>query len=313
MSHDIPLTKDGAMKVMDILEKDAAPMVGYHKPKWMLPTTPALRGTIKAVVTPRLSWDTGTDAERAVPDGTELVDVDANAAYLSAASSVLLAHGPLEHTGNAALSRVQPGYYLIDAHRWPYGGQLGSPLGPAARAGQKVWVAHPVLGLLHELVDEGHWQDATVYDSWTSQTRCRITTWTTILRNARAHFIISGDQDSYEALKFGYSQAIQMLGTPYDAKGTPADQRQKKNMAYRPDWAHAIVAQSCVNIWRRAWNCAQANRGPLSIGDTDRLTFTAEDLEHVIAAPKPPLRIDQTGIGLGTFKVSATYASKLKG
>jgi hypothetical protein len=305
---ELARTADGAIRVLDILEGGTGPMVGRRGPLWLLPTSPSLRAIISGVLTPRFGWESG----REVAPGTLLVDVDANASYLSAASSVRVGHTELKRTG--ALDYImtpRPGYYLVDSHYWGHKDQLSSPLGDRKEGGL-VWVTQPTLTLLLELVDSGHWPHATVHDSWTSEVPCRLDrTWTNPIRDLRQQFIISGDEEGYEALKFGYSQAIIMLGMPYDPKGTPKDQVTKKNRYYRPDWKHTIMAQSSATLWRRAWHTSLAGFGPLRIGNVDALTYTLDDLQGTLGMVKPPLKINDSsyphGPTLGAYTMSEPY------
>lgn len=318
MELKLKLNKHGAYMVADWLEKKGglAPIVHHLPPRWMpdLKTdiTPALRSILKSVYVPHVVWALGEDN---LPEGTPLTDIDCNAAFMAAASSMSFAHCALNHTGSidASSGTVPPGLYLVDVHPWALGAP-GSPLGVGARelVGRKVWVAHTTYSVLRDLTyggvswtEGGHWPDATVYDSWTSDP-CRFTKWTTAIRDTRAQFLRAGDEVGKEALKLGYSQAVQMWNVEPDPKGTPREKRRKHNEAWRPDWYHGVRAQHQANMFRRAYQCAIAKRPPVQVGGTghymDGMVFRSDDLRALLAMPKGPIRLDETGEVLGTWK-----------
>lgn len=305
-------TPDGAFKVLDLLEKGGLePIVGRKGPYWAPRPSAPLASVIHNAMVPTLSWS------REVAPGTSMTDLDANAAYVSAASSATFAHGELTRATVKEDDKVLPGYYLIDAYTWGHGA-TGSPLGAADLSDSPyVWVSAPTYKLIRDLTQgaswtpPGMWPDDTVYDAWVGESTCRLTLWVDVLRDLRAAFIDTGDGDAYEALKFGYSQAIQMLGVKPDPKGTPAADRQKKNFAYRPDWAHTIRAQHAANMWRRGFQATLAGHPPVALGGaghmTDGLAFTTLDLTAVLALPKSPIKLDPTRRELGKFHQTRRY------
>lgn len=309
-------TKDGAFMVADLLEKHGLhPVVGHHAPYWTPPMPAPLRDVQRKAVIPTVSW---RGVARDLPEGTPMTDVDGNGAYLSAASSASFAHGPLENTGphDPEQHRILPGWYLVDVHHWNMGAP-GSPLGAARIRDNRVWVSHITYDLLSKLTfgcswsPGGHWPALHAYDSWTSKTSCRFTTWTNAIRDLRAQLIETGDGDAYEALKLGYSQAVEMWATEPDPKGTPAADCKKHNRAYRPDWFATVRSQHQFNMWRRAYQASLAGHGPVQIGGTgiatDGMAFVTSDLNAMLVVPKSPIRLDETGVQLGTFKRTRRY------
>lgn len=305
-------SKDGAIRVTDLFEKKGyAPVLRHLPPLWQLPVPAALRSAVHGALVPVLAW------RRSIAEGTPMTDIDGTAAYVSAASSAQFAHGRLQPAGvGGAADPIRPGYYLVDAHHWGAGAP-GSPLGAADINSPRVWVAAPTYGILRDLTrgsvwcEAGMWPDDTVYDSWQSETVCRFTRWTNALRDIRAYAMEAGDGDVYEGLKLGYSQAVQMWGTPPDPKGTPREKCEKKNLAYRPDWAHTLRANHAANLWRRAYVATQANHPPVAVGGTghatDGLAFTTSDLTALLSRSKPPFRLDESRIALGTFHTVRRY------
>lgn len=312
-------TKDGVYMVADLLEKQGlAPIVNFLPPLWRPPVPPALRSVMRDAVVPELNWR----ASRDIPEGTAMCGIDANAGYLTAASSATFAHGALEYTAtfDCLIEYIRPGYYLVDAHPWALDAP-GSPLGSARITRPRVWVTHHTYGLLRDLchgaswTPGGHWPDATVYGCWTSWDDCKFGgkegSWTSVIRDIRADIIDRGDGDAYEALKLGYSQAIQMWLTEPDPKGTPPEKQKKKNIAYRPDWNHTVRSQHAANMFRRAYGAMWSGHPPVQVGGTghakDGMLFTTSDLGAVLALPKAPIRLDETGKSLGTFKRVSRY------
>jgi hypothetical protein len=303
------------IRFADLLEKNPkyAPVKHHQPPLWIPKMDDTLRGVVAVTHIPTINWGP-KDPEAEVPEGMPLVELDANGAFVAAASSATFAHCALEHTGPLDLETgtVPPGYFLVDAHAWQLGAP-GSPLGagrPKLTAEGRVWVPHTVYSVLRDLTHgakwgaiSGHWPDATVYDSWTADA-CRFTDWANVVRDTRAAAKLGGDVALGERIKTAYSQAVQMWGTKPDPKGTPADKRKKKNMAYRPDWYAALRGQHAMNMWRRAYQCTILGHAPLRVWDTDRILMQEHDLLAVLGRDTPPnpLRLDETGLGLGTFK-----------
>lgn len=310
-------TPDGAYMVADLLEKKGLhPVVGHHKPYWLPPTPGTLRSVMHAALVPTVAWRADT---RDLPEGTRLTDIDANGAYLAAASSADFAHGALEQTGphDPQLHRINPGYYLIDVHHWQRA-EIGSPLGGARITDPRIWVTHVTYKLLSDLTygaawgpKGGDWPALYAYDTWTSKTKCRLNDWTNALRDMRAEMLRTGDREAYEALKLGYAQAVEMWATPPDPKGTPLAEREKKNSAYRPDWFHTVRSQHHFNMFYRAYRAAMSDCGPIQMGGagiaTDGMTFVTSDLTAAVLMSKSPLRLDDTGVTLGTFKRTRHY------
>lgn len=307
-------TKDGALMVADLLEKRGLHHeVAHRPPLWILKVPAELKIALNNVHVPTLAWS------REVPDGLACTDIDANAAYMSAASSGTFAHGQLEHTGPWPDDEfIHPGLYLVDVHPWQFEAP-GSPLGAAHITRPQVWVTHHTYRLLRDLTfgtgwaPGGHWPDATAYDSWTCRNPMRLTKWTNAIRDIRGHMIDMGDDEGYASLKLGYSQAVQMWATPPDPKGTEPKARKKHTRAYRPDWYAALRSQHAFNLWRRAYIATLAGHPPLALGGrghaVDGMAFRTSDLTAALAMPKSPIQLDPSGRQFGTFRQTRRYFS----
>ena len=313
-------TDQQSIRFADMLEKNPkyAPIRHNMPPMWDLTRVEggmpdSLRGVLSVLHVPTINWGP-KNYEDEVAEGTTLVEIDANGAFVAAASSARFAHCALENTGPLDLERgaIPPGAMLVDAHQWQLGAP-GSPLGanrPKMTAEGRVWVPHTVYGVLRDLTHgakwgavAGHWPDATVYDSWTADP-VAFTEWAGIVRDTRAAAKIGNLPGMGDRVKVAYSQAVQMWATPPDAKGTPVDKRKKNNKAYRPDWYAALRGQHFANMWRRAYTATVLGHPPLRVWDTDRMVFAEHHLLALLGrdvAPAP-LRLDETGLQLGTFK-----------
>lgn len=295
-------------RALSRLENECAPTLNRRAPFWR--PTPAKPW--REIHTPAWSWT------HPAYEGQDLVltDLDVNGAFLAAASSANFAHGALEHTGPLSLDRrILPGYYLIEAHPWQ-DTNIVSPLGSGNITG-RIWVTGPTIELLRQLVESGHWPDLTIFDSWTCAKMCRFRDWTGAVGHDRAEAIsrleaakafgTEDDQEAaqaaYDAIKTGYSMAVQMMLGPTENSGP-------KSAVKRPDWYHTIHGQYAASIWRSVWKVRQAGFIPVMMGSVDTVTYMSCDVEtfnHPNRPGGPLLKMDETGVQLGAFKTKAVY------
>lgn len=288
-------------KAMDMLTGEHTPTLKGRPPFWR-PKAPTVMGEVRL---PTWDWERPRFDDRPPVPDDELVSLDINAAFLSACSSGVFAHGALEHTGDASLLR--PGLYLIDAHPWQEA-EIVSPLGMQPLDDDRIWVAHPTALLLDKLSRDGFWPGLQIHDAWTSATSCRLRKWTDAVKQDRADVIRARAQTTpgsaarievdarYKAVKDGYSIAVQLMKGP--AKGAKA-----KSEVRRPDWYATVHAQHAASMWRKAWSTVLAGHGPVAMGSVDELTYTADDLRELQFRAEPVLKIDPMGITLGTLSV----------
>lgn len=288
------LADDKPIRLLKRLEGDLAPTrkVGnIFKPATLCPPLPGITGNVHVV--------TGFAWKR--PYKGRVIRLDRNAAFLSAAASVLVAHGPLEHTGPLnVFDPNRPGYYLIDAHPWAWR-HLPNPLGHPRAA--QVWVPAPTVQLLVALASAGRWADVEIHDSYTAR-GARLTKWTDWVRDLRAGVITKDGKDSarYDEFKVAYSKSITLMIGADD----PGHGRKWECKAQRPDWAHAIHAQASASLWRAADACAAAtDDGPVALVNVDELHLPESAMALVtdISQERCPIRLDPSGLKLGTFKV----------
>jgi hypothetical protein len=287
-------------RALDMLTNDYAPTIKGREPFWR----PRAAPVTDQVRVPAWDW-----TNPALDPDADLVTLDVNAAYLAALSSATFAHGALIHDDTP--HGQAPGFYLVDVHAWQ-DHRMPSPLGLQPVDAERVWIAHPTLDVLQALSESeyGYWPDVRIYDAWTSPTSCRLRKWTSEVRDDRREAVrarnaakLADDHDAYaeadadyEAIKLGYSQAVQLMRGPQEGEKT-------KSSVHRPDWYATIHAQHAANMWRRAWNCVQVGHGPAWMGATDAIRWTADDLRAIHVRCAPMLKMDQTGESIGTLKI----------
>lgn len=300
--HSVPM-----FPALSLMERHLPPTRYNRPPYWNAPITPPSADAY----TPTWNWLRPGGA----PDGATLLTLDTNAAYLSALSTVKIAHSHLSRTGPLmALPEpraVETGYYRITVPHWAFEGTIVSPLGNSARihGEDTLWIAHPTLVLLLELIEYGALGDLTVHDSWTARTTTTFRVWVDRLREIRADLLAelatahphgAPDDctcppcDAYGAFKEGYSAALSMMLTGEKCK------------TRRPDWTHAVYATYAATQWRKAWRYTETGRPLIAMGHVDEITILAEDLTGALAKTKPPFRYDPTGHRIGALKPKPT-------
>lgn len=294
---------------LSLMERQLPPAY-YGRPPYWRPPVPA---PSHDAYTPVWNWSRPGGA----PEGERLLTLDTNAAWIGALSTVRVAHSHLTNSGAPmalpAPRDVAPGYYLIDIPHWAFSGTIVPPLGDSARlqTEHSVWVAHPTLVLLLELLEYGAIADVTIHDAWTAHTVTGFRAWADRLKEIRtdllhqlAHAHPHGaPRDceclpcaSYGAFKEGYAAALSMMLTGEKCK------------THRPDWTHAVYAQHAATQWRKAWRYTETGRPLISMGHVDELTILAADLSGALARPKPPFRYDPTGHRIGALKAKPAPA-----
>ena len=297
------LAEGRSPRILAALEGEYAPVRRRQREPYWRPPLPGM--TFAADVITSWEWERPYSGEVAV--------LDRSGSFVAAASSVRVAHGKLEHTGPCEFDD-RPGYYLAQVHPWHESDSLPHPMGEWGSRQAEVWVPAPAIALLRDLADAGRWPDVTVLDSYTGD-GVRLSKWATgFVNTLRAEAITEygRDSDQYAAVKTGFGQALAlMLGRQGDEQ-----RREWHCKARRPDWTHAIQAQSAATLWRWADDCLTVapDLGPVSLRQVDELVIPQAALEIVTvtnrSGGRAPLGIDPAGIKLGTFKVKAAEAWK---
>lgn len=295
-----------APRVLAALEGPYAPLRAKREPYWRPPLPRMLD---------RLHLPAGIMWSRDNYAGP-VVTLDRTGAWVAAGSSVEVAHGELQNTGRRGFEG-RPGYYLTDCWPWyettmpdPLAGARAERRPPSTRIDEvpAVWVPHPTMRLLADLADAGRRPYPSVLDSWTSDAPCRLREWTTYVNELRGWAIsVHGrDSDHYDRVKTAYAQAVSMMLGKIGDNG----RREWACKAARPDWRHAIQAQTVAMQWRWADDLRQVagdELAPVALRHVDEIVLPAEALPIVTRTERPggrkPLMIDHLGILLGSFKV----------
>lgn len=289
---------------LSLLERKVPPLKYGREPFWRPPVTPASHDCH----IPTWNWHSPLGA----PDDAELLTLDTNAAYLSAAGGVRVAHSQLARQGgmrNPAPRDVLPGYYRVSVPYWAFSATIVSPLGdsPLLQSAREVWVAAPTLILLLELLEEGSISDLVILDAWTAKVTTDFRAWVRRLKSVREEILGAIDRaatdvaeasarEQYDAFKEGYSVAWSMMLTG------------EKCLAHRPDWSHTVYAQHAASQWRKAWRYTFTGHPLVSMGNTDAITILADGLAEALQRPKPPFRYDPTGLQPGALKLKPKTA-----
>jgi hypothetical protein len=306
-------------RFLDFLHDTAIPQVQGRAPFWR--PTPA--GPWRDIREPAWSWSlplmVETHSEERHINGStsthtvwahqgrlrlfadDMVHVlDANAAYLSAASSVEVAHGALTRTQGRMFDRTVPGYWLLDTPEWRHDEPF-SPLGTGSMP-SKVWLTTPTVTVLAGLADQGLLSPITVTDSWTAARGVRLREWTKQIAETRANAIAAENHSARDDIKTSYSQAVTLMGVA------------GKSTIFRPDWAQFIRCQHSANMFRHAWGAYTMGHGPLAAGGVDELIVTGRALNACSAmgaeGHRPPIRIDPAGVAMGTFKIKRSHTAQ---
>jgi hypothetical protein len=301
VSTDTP--KLTVFRALAKLEKEHPPRFNGFEPLWRAPQTPARIGNI---LTPSWNW-TGSGE---LAEGDTPITLDLNAAFLSAAGAVEIAHSQLRRLGPVDAHKfrprfetsVLPGYYRIVVPPWGWP-DIVSPLGDGdlAKPGRQVWIAHPTLVLLLEMLENEYLGELEITDAWVSHRRTNFREWCKAMRTAREKLLDQRDKADtldaiadaelrYKAFKQGYGSAFSMMITGKGCK------------THRPDWAHAVYAQHAATAWRKVWRVSAV--GPiLWMGRVDAFTIGRQTLAAAVTkAPTPPLKLDPTGRRHGFVK-----------
>lgn len=215
---------------------------------------------------------------------------DANARYLASASSVTLGVGdpiPVASTGARAMRHL-PGYWHVDL--LPADPRMPDPLDPLGRGVlDNRWITTPTLELAEQLDRVRNLRGAYV---WPAAGRI-LSRWYKTLKAAR-------DTLSDELTAPYGPAALGLVKRTYTmATGNLAGHwREPGDVLHRPDWRHAIMAQSRVNLYRRV---ERAIVRPVAV-EVDAVYVVSDHAEPERAAGGLPL-----GRELGAFHPSGRW------
>lgn len=242
-----------------------------------------------------------------------VVSCDRNGAWIGAIGTTLVALGGLDHTGECepSASSTAPGYYLVNVYPWTET-DTPSPLGNE-KPGTQVWIPAPTMGLLAELAAAGRWPEATALDSWTGEP-VRLAAWGRLIRETRRYALETYGYESgaYQAAKDSFSTAVSLMNGTIARDSAQPVRQWGKCKTQRIDWRHQIITNSAVFMWRAYDRCRMMADGnpalmPVGLRAKDELLIPAAALNLFSTRPypggtRPPVRIDNSGVELGTFK-----------
>lgn len=261
----------------------AYPAGAGRGPLWHLPPNPILERAYE----PELYW---TRSKRLPGErGEHLHTYDRRRAYLAALATVEVAAGPLSFRG--AGSRFDPsraGWWRIEADPWPHKDRMPDPLEDLHDLGG-VWVTTPTVQLLTDLTEQGLYGGYSVRESWTGPKSRVFRKWSTMIRDAlNATSSLPDDPTAAavaETLKQCYRQAVGLMARAGGA-------------IHRPDWHHAVIAQSRCTLWRRTWHIGRdLDVWPARI-QLDSVSYVSSDPSPISANPGLSL-----GEGLGGWRI----------
>lgn len=228
---------------------------------------------------------------------------DLTTQHLAAAQAVKVSPGPLSFVGRSKvpdLSKDCPaGYYEITVPRMhAFERLIPHPVGQYA-PGAQCWVTHATMNVLFEAADEHGMIDyPEVHRAYLTS---HPTGGTRLLRDWAGTIV--------QAVK----DAATLKGKPIDPDGAVLDAvksvykagrgmlQVERSRVYRPDWAHAIVAQARANLWRKVVAQGRADdRWPYRV-QADQVWYESNDADGESAAAWPSTFKRGDGATQGTF------------
>lgn len=299
---------------LEVLHEQFGPkkkVQGKVRGPWWAPPMPQITDLVR---TSGWAWSRPFDGEVAI--------LDRNAAFLAGASSVDVAHGCLVHSPDERVFHGLPGFYKVVVQPWAER-HIPHPLGAAGRLelGSEVWVPHPRAQLLQRLADQGRYPEGSIIDAYTSgrdeegRPRCvRLNKWAGYVNDVRADVLrrCGAESEEYDRVKRSYGQAFELMCGKWEpGKGRSFNPSVKVR---RPDWGMAAEDQTTVTLWNWADDCHQVMTDagcpdlvPVGLRNVDELLVPAAAVDTLItvqrAGGRAPLRLDQEGVQLGTFKI----------
>jgi len=143
-----------------------------------------------------------------------------------------------------------------------------------------------------------------------------LTEWGRFIREARRYALENYGYGSsaYLAIKEAFAMSLAMMAGELAADTTRPVRVWKKCWMQRIDWRHQIITHSAVATWRTMDRCLDLAGGnpdlaPIGMRNKDELIIPdngAAELFTTTPYPggtRPPVRIDPTGVELGTWKI----------
>lgn len=240
----------------------------------------------KAKGKPDQVWDGRPNWTAALPEGTPILALDVNGAYLSAFNTHLPI-GSLTHDTSGAFDPKRSGVYLVTPGKW-LREDLPNPIGNRETPGA-LWVPRPLLEKLLQLSreDDPMCEAPQIHEAYTSgSTEALLRPLRELLAQARDAAIAGGDDLTLNYVKDMYSKLVSTVGdsgSNYQVK--------------RPDWGHILRSRAYINLWGRARKLRDAGIALHRVAGTDEIHITEGDWRSVFPE----------GRGLAQMKVKDTY------
>ncbi|WP_413796823.1 DnaB-like helicase C-terminal domain-containing protein [Streptomyces iranensis] len=264
------LAGDGGSAIPDVMELFEATRVetSYQHttyPKLPEPLTRKRRDNADEVWEARPKF-----TNPAVPDGTEVTELDVNAAYLAALQSAHLPIRTITHNpegwddlANYGKGLDLSGVCRIDPIAWEHP-ELPHPLGDDRETSGTLWVPTSVLLSLKDFASPSYGELCALpvireaYAAKGSATLFK--TLVHVLNEARMHAISEGDGLTKAYVAAMYAKLVSTMG----------DSRNNHELR-RPEWQHIIRGQAFSNLRRKAIRAYQAGLTVVHVGGTDEL------------------------------------------
>lgn len=170
---------------------------------------------------------------------------DATAQHLGAMNNVYVA-GDMLHRERPSepVRKNLCGYYRVIPPAWSMGRSLPHPIGRLGKdPTSPVWVTHVTLDFLMELAEDfGIIEPPEILECYVADNRMRVfRTFGEILAKAlRRAATYDQDPEMHQAVKTVYKATVGLMARP-------------GGRIYRPDWAHAVIAQARCDLFRKAY------------------------------------------------------------
>ncbi|MGW3570975.1 DnaB-like helicase C-terminal domain-containing protein [Streptomyces sp. NPDC000941] len=206
----------------------------------------------------------------AVPDGTEVTELDVNAAYLAALQSAHLPIRTITHNpegwddlANYGKGPDLSGICRIDPVQWAHP-ELPHPLGDDRETPGTVWVPTSVVLSLKDFASPSYGElcaPPVIREAYVAKGSAALFKGLVqVLNEARMQAIADGDNLTKHYIAAMYAKLVSTMG----------DSRNNHELR-RPEWQHIIRGQAFANLRRKAIRAYQAGLTVTHVGGTDEL------------------------------------------
>ncbi|MFE2675726.1 DnaB-like helicase C-terminal domain-containing protein [Streptomyces hygroscopicus] len=211
----------------------------------------------------------------AVPDGTEVTELDVNAAYLAALQSAHLPIRTITHNpegwddlANYGKGLDLSGICRIDPIDWQHP-ELPHPLGDDREMSGTLWVPTSVVLGLRDLASPSYGELCTppvIREAYVAKGSASLfKTLVNVLNEARMQAVSESDELTKAYVAAMYAKLVSTMG----------DSRKNHELR-RPEWQHIIRGQAFSNLRRKAVRAHQAGLTVVQVGGTDELHLAGD-------------------------------------